>query len=321
MATTIQLTIAGVLLLAWIWVLGRPLLSRRPTAYEEFRARHPERDLPPAAPAPKRGGGRVAEALRVWWRRPPEVWRRQFLLATMLATFVSFLLAIALRATMGYTFVWLFLMMVVGLVAHVGYAAFVGSRMVDAQRQVAAQMARSRINPGSITIRAGQAGGVLEPGPVPGDLAFADPAFDDSGFDSSAFDAAADIAAALEAAGPGRSIDQVAEVNDLIEQAWEPDVEVEVEVDRIEVDRMIDDTPVAEAEGDGPDATGADRSEETGADPVTDGEEADPSGADSLFRRAAVDEPSRSRRRPKPIYIESQLDEDPGDGPRAVNYP
>ncbi|MEL7156781.1 MAG: hypothetical protein AAFN30_09305, partial [Actinomycetota bacterium] len=55
--------------------------------------------------------------------------------------------------------------------------------------------------------------------------------------------------------------------------------------------------------------------DESGAAPELD---LDP---DAIFRRAAKDEPPRPRRKPKAIYIESQLDDEPGDEPRAVNYP
>ena len=53
----------------------------------------------------------------------------------------------------------------------------------------------------------------------------------------------------------------------------------------------------------------------------SDDDAADGDDSELIFRRAAKDEPSRLRRKAKPIYIESQLDEedDTGFRARAVN--
>ncbi|MEL7157154.1 MAG: hypothetical protein AAFN30_11200, partial [Actinomycetota bacterium] len=242
MAALIQITIAGVLLLAWIWVLGRPLMSSRaPTAYEEYLARHPERvapaevdaDTATPAPAPTVGSGDggpapgmpsfvapgVINMARRWRDRPAHVWRRQLLMATMLATFVSFFLAVALRNSLGNTFLYLFAMMVFGLVLHLGIAAYVGGRILQANRSVAVRTVQAHVQPSGMSIKASRVGdgspgarrGILQDDD---DVSLFEFDADDSEGDS-AFNLAADIASALDHDERAGAIDQVAEVNEL----------------------------------------------------------------------------------------------------------
>lgn len=325
MPAVIQIAIAGALLLAWIWVLGRPLMaSRRRTPYEEFLAANPDR-VPAATPSDDAselpevveadydlfGGDGPLDRLQRWWRRPAHVWRRQLLLATMIATFVSFFLAVALRSSLGNTFVYLFGLMVLGLLIHLAIAAYLGSQMVAANRTVRVRQAQSQVRPGGMSIKAGR---VADDGAegrriLQDDHDVALFEFDEHGED--AFNLAADIASALDADEQRGTIDQVAEVNEMIESAW------------------ADDDPAYEAEtgaghehgyGDGdesPSATEPEPQPESAAEPILDDD------GEAIFRRAAKDEPARPRRKPRAIYIESQLDDDDedGDGQKAVNYP
>ncbi len=326
MPAVIQIAVAGVLLLAWIWVLGRPLMaSRRRTPYEEFLAAHPDR-VPTTLPADAPEVAETVEAdhdlfdahsplerLQGWWQRPAHVWRRQLLLATMIATFVSFFLAVALRSSLGNTFLYLFAMMVFGLLIHLGIAAYVGSQMMAAGRAVRVRHAQSRVQPGGMSINADQVGGettgvrrpILEDDRDVALFEFDEQDHGDEG--DSAFNLAADIASALDADEDAGIIDEVAEVNEMIESAWaddEPEPEAVFEVDDVDeadpaADHAFDEGDVA---------------------PTADGGDGDGDG-EAIFRRAAKDEPPRPRRKPQPIYIESQLDDDDGDGPRAVNFP
>ncbi|MEM8924442.1 MAG: hypothetical protein AAGD35_13150 [Actinomycetota bacterium] len=305
MGATIQIVIAGTLILAWIWVLGRPLMARPPTAYDDFLARNPEHapepgtaSVPSSAHARSQGFGR---GVRRWWNRPAEVWRRQLLMASLIAAFVSFLLAVALRTTMNNLFLYLFGLMLTGLVIHLVIAARLGRRMLEDQRvaMVVAAASASKVRPGTLDIRAEQVG---DQHPDPYTVAEHDDA-------DSAFDRAADIASALEVEGAA-SIDEVDVVAGMIESEWGDGTD-EVEVDPTE---GIGDDPMAFDEP-------ADTAPPAETDPpIDEGPPPDVGAADGIFRRAAVNEPGRGRRKATPIYIESQLDED-GDGPRAVNFP
>ena len=66
-----------------------------------------------------------------WRQRSPVARRRQALLATMFATFASFLLAVALRGR----FVWLLGLMVFTLAVHLGIASHLGGRMLRARAE------------------------------------------------------------------------------------------------------------------------------------------------------------------------------------------
>ncbi|MGF1597665.1 MAG: hypothetical protein ACFCVK_12175 [Acidimicrobiales bacterium] len=173
MATTIQLVVAGALLVAWIWVLGRPLVSgtitrsnyadldrtylARPADRAGLRADDDDDDV---SPQPTDGLG-----LRVsrWWTG----WdlyarRRQMVMATMIAAFVAFFLAIAFHRAFGRLFVWLFLLMIGVMVTALLVASARGARMVAAERSRAVATAKRQVRPGTIAIRAPRAGSILE---------------------------------------------------------------------------------------------------------------------------------------------------------------
>lgn len=304
METTIQIIVAGALLLAWIWVLGRPLVA--PQGRSRLvggTASYQDHVAPPVEQAadgsdlldfrPSRGR-RILEAWKSWLHRPAEVWRRQLLLASMLAVFASFLLAIALRND----FLLLFGLMMIGLAIHLLLAVFVGSRMVAADRAVAVAAAKRKVAAPGILIRAAPVADLSagsESAPVAADESVQAPEDDTS---ESAFDLAAEMASELDGAEVTEPVDEAALVSDLIESEWGGSIEAGSEA-------------------------GADNSD--GASPQ-DGDESTDSGSGSagepIFRRAAKDEPTRSKRTAEAIYIESQLDET-GDVPEAkvVNHP
>ena len=177
MATTIQIVVAGVLLLAWIWALGRPMagsvtqsdyrnLDRRPS--RTGRSSRAETGVEPGLDAEAEVGvGDLGDAeevvplvatMRAWLWRPAAAWRRQLLLATMFASFVSFLLAIALRGS----FVLLFLLMASLLIVHLAVAAMVGGRMMAAERAVMVRRAQQYVpRSGGMSIRADRVGDLL----------------------------------------------------------------------------------------------------------------------------------------------------------------
>lgn len=312
MGATIQIVIAGALFLAWIWVLGRPLMARPPTAYDDFLARNPERapepdteSVPSSAHARSQGFGR---GVRRWWNRPADVWRRQLLMASLIAAFISFLLAVALRTTMNNLFLYLFGLMLTGLVIHLIIAARLGRRMLEDHRlaMVVATASASKAQPGAFSVQAEQVSGQNEVDVQPA------PEHDDA---DSAFDRAADIASALEVEA-WASIDEVGVVAGMIESEWGHDTDGIVDTDGETADDRA-------ADVDHPDGAGQTAFEGPPAAPTPGADEGpapDVGAADGIFRRAPVDEPSRGRRKATPIYIESQLDED-GEGPQAVNFP
>ncbi|MEZ5409651.1 MAG: hypothetical protein R2761_16605 [Acidimicrobiales bacterium] len=132
MGTAVQVAVAAGLALAWIWVLGRPLLGGFRPSDAEWAAG--------VAPDDPDGGGdpdfwEVEPVGRFGWhgwrQRSPVARRRQALLATMFATFASFLLALALRGR----FVWLFGLMVFTLAVHLAIASYLGGRMLRAREE------------------------------------------------------------------------------------------------------------------------------------------------------------------------------------------
>lgn len=305
METTIQIIVAGALLLAWIWVLGRPLVAPQgrsrlvggTASYQNHVAPPVERsadgsDLLDFRPSRRR---RVLEAWKLWLHRPADVWRRQLLLASMLAVFASFLLAIALRND----FILLFGLMMIGLAIHLVLAVFVGARMVSADRAVVVAAAKRKVPAPGMSIRAAQVADIsAEPTPVVSEEAVENLETEGTETSGSAFDLAAEMASELDGADVTEPVDEAALVSDLIESEWGGSV-----------------GPGSKA---GPE-------DGDGATPQ-EGDEATASASESadepIFRRAAKDEPSRSRRTAEAIYIESQLDE-AGDFPeaKAVNHP
>ena len=292
MATTIQIVVAGALLLAWIWALGRPLTGS--VSSSDYR----RIDNQPDGLVTDSAAGRYVRRIRKsafgirfleWAHRPAVAWRRQLMLATMFATFASFLLAIALRGT----YVLLFIMMVTILVIHLIVAASIGSRMLRVERAVSVRAAKRRVQrPGGIAIRAERAG-VQSSTSSTDDEDAEGHAELDSDSDRDAFDVAAELASQLaETATPV--------------------------VPPLVIDDELTETVVPSADGL---ETGTAEATVTASDPVagtSEGGRTDEVEAEPIFRRAAKDKPARgrARRKAKPIYIESQLDED-DDEPRA----
>ncbi|MEM7273980.1 MAG: hypothetical protein AAF547_12925 [Actinomycetota bacterium] len=129
-SSTLQFIVAGALIAAWAWMLGRPVLinlvrrSRRDSV-GHFRYQQAVLGRPlDQDPAPRRSVLRTAVApVRAWWRQPIERRRLQIMLAFAFATFASMLLAIALRGGA----VRLFLTMLGAFLCYLCYAALIGA--------------------------------------------------------------------------------------------------------------------------------------------------------------------------------------------------
>lgn len=326
MATTIQVVAAGALLLAWIWVLGRPLvtgalgrnayrgLERSPLEGPELERSRSERSRTALAVA-----GRIPARLAGWWRTPVEIRRRQLMLATIFAAFGSFLLAIALRGR----FVYLFGAMICLLVVHIAVAARVGGTIVAARRAQLVAEAKSRVKAEGMQIRATRVGSLLEPGSEQAAGAetdggttgqrtvtvSADGILEDAR--PSAFRVASEIAAGM-AAEPRRESEAVGVtsfVSDLIDLEWgrPPDPsETSAPAPSTERSDRADREPPSES-----------REEASGGQLATEEGSSEP-----IFTRPTKDVRPRPRRKARPVSIESQLDEEGGlPRAKAVNHP
>lgn len=313
MIAVIQIVVAGGLLLAWVWVLGRPLISG-----SHDRDRYDDLDIPfhernglvgadldrpvfddIGVSVVRRALRSVFAPVRRWWRQPIVVRRRQMMLATIFASFVAFLLAVALRGL----YVWLFAMMSTLLAAHLLMAAWVGAQITEARRTVQVARIKRRVGAraGGMEIRAPRATD------LPGSELVVEPV----------------LAASV--------------VSDLIDQAWrsdhslpdaapdrpavEPPVETETETGvgtETETEQPTDTAPAADEPASSTEpppepATPSPPEEAVAVDTTA-------AGTEPIFTRAAKDRRSRFRRKAKPIYIESQLDESDEIVPaRAVN--
>ncbi len=146
-SAVLQFLVAGALAIAWIWMLGRPLLTMlvrrsRRDSVDHFRYQQ-------AALGRSVGLDDDFERLQQLarfhpiadWRAQPLHRRRlQVLLGSGLATFIAALLAIALRGT----FVRLFLVMTILLTTHLLIAALIGARELRASDAEAARRAAGR---------------------------------------------------------------------------------------------------------------------------------------------------------------------------------
>lgn len=263
MATTIQVVVAGLLLLAWVAVLGRPADVGEPGSGDQDRASTGS-GLPPRPDANAAAERLARLELPAFIRRRDRVpltqRRRQRLLATMFAAFASFFLAIAFRGT----FVTLFVLMLLALTVHVAIAAWVGGRIVAQQRQArleaAKRAARAQARANAALFRtgpvigAGRAGDLVsEPdghqqrdrAPTGsgseatdrgqrGSASSRRARGDDGAGSDDPFSRAAEIASALEASDASGLIRPEDLVSDLIDQAWaepEPDPAPEAEAE------------------------------------------------------------------------------------------
>ncbi len=125
----LQFLLAGALVVAWIWMLGRPLLTRlarraRRDTVGHFRYQQAAIGRTVAQEPPEGLSSSLLRPVTEWRAQAVERRRLQLLLGAALATFASALLAIALRGS----FVRLFLVMTIGFTAHVLVAAWIGAR-------------------------------------------------------------------------------------------------------------------------------------------------------------------------------------------------
>lgn len=148
-STVFQFLVAGALVMAWIWMLGRPLLTtlaRRSRRDSVGHFRHQQAAIGRSIAAePLDRAGRLPSFHPVaqWRAQPIERRRLQLLLASAIAAFSSLLLAIALRGL----FVRLFLLMAIGFVGHVLIGALIGARelrALEAGRSTVGRTSRSR---------------------------------------------------------------------------------------------------------------------------------------------------------------------------------
>jgi hypothetical protein len=346
MATTIQIVVAGLLLLAWTWVLGRPPIPRGDTS-DDLEPDDGDGASPSTSDAVSAMGESAGIDLPA--SDPHRIQaaisqrRRQRLLATMFATFASFFLAVAFRGT----FVHLFVLMSVALVVHLGIASHVGGRLVAEQRAVRVAATKRAIQ---VRARARSQDGPVDAGPVPGadrggqtgtgatsrtSAAGGDrpttgrtrgggpaPASEQGSAEretsrpdrvetADPFGLAAEMASALESGdeAPARSPQDL--VSELIDAAWaEPEPELPAE----EPEKAEKPGEPAAGQQDGAVVEPGEQHPSGGDRPEQD----DDSSSEAIFTRPAREKRSRFRRkRAEPIHIESQLD---GDFPTAVNH-
>ena len=285
-SAVLQFLVAGALAIAWIWMLGRPLLTMlvrrtRRDSVDHFRYQQ-------AALGRSVGFDDDFERLQQLarfhpiadWRAQPLHQRRlQILLGTGLATFVAALLAIALRGT----FVRLFLVMTILLTVHLLVAAFIGSRELRSREAEAARRAAGR--PASEEAAAARAAAPARPAPEP--VIADDDLLTNNGIADGLFD----------------------------DGFFEPIPELERLSESGESDGDTPDLPPAPA------APEVDAPAATAPEPMPEEVER-PAAGDRTFATAPAAR-TRPQRKPKarPIYIESELDEDGGadDQRRAVN--
>ncbi len=128
-SAVLQFLLAGALVVAWIWMLGRPLLTMlarrsRRDSVGHFRYQQAALGHTVGVDRPERLTSTVLRPFIDWRAQPLEQRRLQVLLAGAIATFASVLLAIALRGV----YIRLFLVMALGFGVHVLVAAWIGSR-------------------------------------------------------------------------------------------------------------------------------------------------------------------------------------------------
>jgi hypothetical protein len=282
MAFVIQIVVAGLMLVAWVWLLGRPALSAAASASSADRHEGDgDIDFWGRDSSWRRVTAKTGRLGKWWWGMPVERRRRQLLLATMIATFVSFFLAIALKGRFGY----LFVMMLTLLVAHLAIASRVGSRLVRDQRARAhaAAVARAQVttNPEDIHIRA--TGVVTLLGPE----------------------------------DEAETIGVTSYVSDLISEAWADEPSSDGAERAAAESDLASQLEWADEASSEPSSSGL---AETTTVPAAEAEPVDEPTAEKpaaraierIFTRAAKDgrTAGRGRRKPQPIHIESDLDDD-----------
>ncbi len=319
-STTLQFVVAGALIAAWTWMLGRPILTnllRRSRRDSIGHFRYQQAVL--SRPAGQEGStlrSRWADRPRPvsdWRAQPVERRRLQLMLGFAMATFAALLMAIALRGP----FVRLFVLTALCFAAYLGVAAYIGARtlrQLEARRRPpvaetarparAAQSARSARSTRSARSDHGSVGdAVLRAEP------------ERSG------DRAGDDLALLadDRFGTGVFEDEFFEP---IPELVEP---LSLDASLLRPGAGSGDDPEREHGADGDRAAAG--STWVGDPIITDIETSDevgePLAAPELSEQATFTSPAQRSRPPKrdkarPIYIESQLD-DGDDRARAVN--
>ena len=309
MAVLIQIAVAGGMLVAWVWLLGRPGLHAGASDPADESDAPGDLEFWGQDSSWRRFTGRVGRLTRRvggrWWDVPVEHRRRQLLLGTMIASFVSFFLAIALKGR----FLYLFVMMLTLLVAHLAIASRVGSRLVreqHARRAARAQeLARAAASPDDI--RLGGVGMVTLLGPED------EP--ETVGVTSYVSDLISEAWADLDNVDARPSAPPVDTAADLASQLeWADDTVAEPERVDATAERVIESEPGVEP--------GAAREQATATRSEPAAEPATAVAAEPIFTRPVTDARAtvRSRRKPQPIHIESELDDEHTAPRRAVNH-
>lgn len=334
MGTAVQVAVAAGLALAWIWVLGRPLLGGFRPSEAEWAA-----GVAPEDPD-DRGDPEFWDSEPVsrfgwhgWRQRSPVARRRQALLASMFATFASFLLAVALRGR----FVWLFGLMLVTLAVHLAIASYLGGKMLRAREEA---RRAGRLRPAPVAATSSVLVSAIGPNHDQVDRSYKSPISSGEHAVSSFVEALIQMewgtsAEEAPSAAPSRAskpLEPAAPVAPAAPAAVdEPMVEVDMLPEPpVEVDVLppvvIPAAPDLEPE---PEPAPRSRLEPpvepaAGVEPSSSPGSALPPGKvgpkPAPFSRPAA---QAAPRKPKarPIYIHSQLDEEGFEPPKAVNHP
>lgn len=312
MAAAIQIVVVAALISAWIWVFRRPLVH----GVLAVCGRLPDQDpfhahrSAPAGPSRRDFRDRLAGLPFVgrWVDRPRVVRRRQLMLANLFAVFASFLLAIALRGLM----VHLLGLMLAVLAVHVAVAAVKGARMAESHQQAQLVEARRQARPaGTMTIRASRVVADVD-GPrrriLADEVLASYPAGDVSLLDG------------LPMVPPIGDLEVSTLVEELIEREWGagdlpavPSAESAAAAPAPEPVPGSEVPVTAEAEVSAPVEPAVPVAAEPAAPPAADPE--------PIFTKPGAAVGPRPRRKPRPIYIHSHLDEDGFVPPQAVNHP
>ncbi len=325
MVVVLQLFGAGGLLLAWLWLLSRPALTSDAFDSAVDGDEGPgDVDFWGHESLWRRSTAKAGVAIARWWNPTVEGRRRQLTLATLIAAFVSFFLAIALKGR----FVHLFGTMLALLVAHLSFATRLGGRIVEERRTrlaLAAQR-RERSTGRRDDIQLGRTGVVTLLGPedeaeMVGVTSYV------SDLINEAWEDVERVATPADATAPAAVV--AMSVDDLASQLeWADDTAPVAEAAATTAEPATHETR-REVAGEAETATtkaskSKSKSKARKAKAKKKARDKRTGAAEPIFTRAAKDTPSsaRSRRKPQPIHIESALDDDTDLGPapqKAVN--
>lgn len=161
-SSTIQFVVAGALIAAWAWMLGRPILTSlfrrsRRDSIGHFRYQQAVLSGPlDGGEVPRRWWTDRPRPFADWRDQPKERRRLQTMLGFALATFASMLLAIALRGLL----IRLFALMAVCFLAYLCLAVVIGTMELRAAEAVRRQRASASVAPlaAASTVRGKRAG-------------------------------------------------------------------------------------------------------------------------------------------------------------------